>query len=79
MKKRLLKDTWFQMFAAIGGVACVVSILGGPSVRRAAPAAPAAVAAAAPAAKSAAAPAAAQAPSPASALDEVITPAPASS
>ncbi|MDP3543962.1 MAG: hypothetical protein Q8T11_15970 [Elusimicrobiota bacterium] len=45
MKKRLLKDGWFQMFAAVGGVACVVSILGGVSTRHAPPSPAPAVAA----------------------------------
>lgn len=45
MKKRLMKDGWFQMFAAVGGVALVVSILGGVSTRHAPPPAPAAAAA----------------------------------
>lgn len=57
MKKRLMKDGWFQMFAAVGGVALVVSILGGVSTRGVPPPAPAAAAAAA--APSMAAPAAA--------------------
>jgi hypothetical protein len=65
VKKRLLKDTWFQMFAAVGGVAYVVSVLGTASTRQdlPAPAAPAAVSAPAPA------PAA-----PVAAETEVITP-----
>ncbi|MBI2386086.1 MAG: hypothetical protein HYV14_08730 [Elusimicrobia bacterium] len=53
MKKRLLKDTWFQMFAAVGGVAYVVSALGSATARHESlppPAAPAAVSAPAPAA-----------------------------
>lgn len=73
MKKRLLKDTWFQMFAAIGGVAYVVSVLGTTTATHSPPAA---------AAKAAALPAApaVPVPAPASAVrDEVITPAPASS
>jgi len=77
VKNRLLKDSWFQMFAAIGGVAMVVSALGTVSSRHDLPVpaatatAPAAVPAAAPTAK---APAAAVPGS-----EEVITPAPASS
>lgn len=37
-----MKDGWFQMFAAVGGVACVVWILGGVSPRSVPPPAPAA-------------------------------------
>ena len=70
MKKRLLKDTWFQMFAAVGGVACVVSILGSVSTHREALPAPAT-----PGAASAPAPAPAAAKAPAAAATEVITPA----
>lgn len=77
MKQRLLKDTWFQMFAAVGGVAYVVSVLGSASTRHESLPAPAAPAAAS-------APAAAHAPAaaaaPAAPAGEVITPpAPASS
>lgn len=77
MKKRLLKDTWFQMFTAVAGTAYVVSALGTASTRYgAAPvAAPAAVPAAA---KSAAAPATA-AEAAASGAGALITPAPGSS
>lgn len=67
MKKRLLKDTWFQMFAAVGGVAYVVSVLGSATARHASlppPATPAAVSVSAPAA----------APAPSAAAAEVITP-----
>lgn len=74
MKKRLLKDTWFQMFAAVGGVASVVSILGTASTRHDSLPAPATPAAAS-------APAAPHAPAaPVATAAEVITPpAPASS
>lgn len=56
MRKRLMKDGWFQMFAAVGGVACVVWVLGGVSMRNAPPPAPAAAAAAPSMAATAAAP-----------------------
>jgi len=77
VKKRLLKDTWFQMFAAVGGVAYVVSVLGTASTRHEslpAPATPAAASAPA----SAHAPAAAAAPA-APAAEVITPPAPASS
>ncbi len=57
MKNKLFKDSWFQMFAAIGGVAYLVSAVGGPSASHAPTAAPAPAPAPA-AAKPAAAPAA---------------------
>lgn len=74
MKRRLLKDTWFQMFAAVGGVAYVVSVLGSASTRHDSLPAPATPAAAS-------APATARAPAaPVATPAEVITPpAPASS
>lgn len=80
MKKNLLKDSWFQMFTAIAGVAYVVSALGTVSTHQgAAPATPPAAVPAA--AKSAAAPApaaAAQAPS-GFGSESAITPSPRSS
>lgn len=33
MKNKILKDSWFQMFAAVGGVVCVVYALGTTSTR----------------------------------------------
>lgn len=77
MSKRLMKDGWFQMFAAVGGVACVVWILGGVSTRSVPPPAPAA--ASAPAAVPSMGAAAAALPEPAAAVaagaaDGPITP-----
>ncbi|MDD5301668.1 MAG: hypothetical protein PHS14_01055 [Elusimicrobia bacterium] len=82
MKKRLLKDSWFQLFTAIAGTACVVSVLGTASTRRgAAPASPPPAAPAAAKSAEAAAPVpAAAAPAPSGPGAEApITPAPRSS
>jgi hypothetical protein len=76
VKKRLMKDGWFQMFAAVGGVALVVSILGGVSTRSAAPPSPAPTAVpAAPAPSMAATAAALPDPVAAAAAGGPITPA----
>lgn len=79
MKKKLLKDSWFQMFTAIAGVAYVVSALGTASTRHgAAPASPPAAVPEAAKPVAAPAPAAAAAPSGIGAQGP-ITPSPRSS
>jgi hypothetical protein len=78
VKKKLFKDSWFQLFAAIAGTAYLVSALGTVTTRTGA--APAAPAAAVPApAKSVAAPASAPAPASIPNEESAITPAPRSS
>lgn len=84
MKQSVFKDSWFQMFAAVGAVAYLVSVLGTVSTRHAAPAQPqiAVGAPAAAVAQPSATPASVPAPAPAPAVQpassppdgEVITP-----